>query len=173
MTGSSSLPHESIEFPHDSIESIIVASSRLIRVAARITGQTTSPAVWRTLAILRSEGPLRIGGLAAASRVSQPTMTKLLAGLVEQELVLRIADVDDSRAWLIALAPKGQAALDAYRHELGDALAPLFDGLSDADRTALERAAEILTERSAWHPDRDPDRRPASVDVGSEFAVAS
>lgn len=141
---------------NDFIESIVVASSRLIRTAAAITGQTTSPAVWRTLSILRTEGPLRVGGLATASRVSQPTMTKLLAGLVERELVVRVADVEDSRAWLIALAPKGQASLDDYRHELGNALAPLFDGLAEEDMTALHRAAEILTERSAWHPDRLP-----------------
>ncbi|MBC7725219.1 MAG: MarR family transcriptional regulator, partial [Burkholderiaceae bacterium] len=113
-----------------------------------ITGNTTSPAVWRTLSILRVDGPLRIGALATSSRVSQPTMTKLLAGLVEQELVYRIADVEDSRAWLIALSAAGEDAISAYRSELGTALAPLFADLSDDDRLVMARAADILAQRS-------------------------
>lgn len=138
---------------NDFLETLVVAAHRLTRIAGQITGNSTSPAVWRTLSILRNEGPLRIGGLAEASRVSQPTMTKLLANLVEQELVRRIADVEDSRAWLIAIAPKGEKALTGYRHELGTALAPLFADLSDDDRTVLERAAVLLESRAGQKSD--------------------
>jgi len=140
---------------NDFLETIVVSSHRLARAASQITGNTTSPAVWRTLSILRTEGPLRIGALAEASRVSQPTMTKLLANLVEQELVYRIADVVDSRAWLIALAEKGDAAIRKYGRDLGDALAPLFADLDHADRAALVRAAQILADRSQAAVDRD------------------
>jgi len=134
---------------NDFIETIIVSAHRLTRAAASITGDPISPAIWRTLSILRAEGPMRIGALAEASRVAQPTMTKLLANIVEQELVRRIADVDDSRAWLIAIAPKGESALDEHRREIGAALAPLFDDLTDVDRSALQRAARLLEQRAA------------------------
>lgn len=134
---------------NDFLETLLVSTHRLTRIANQITGDNTSPAVWRTLSILRADGPMRIGGLATASRVSQPTMTKLLAGLVEQELVYRVADVEDSRAWLIALASKGERALVEHRHDLGAALAPLFAGLSDDDRDILKRAAEILEARTS------------------------
>lgn len=137
------------EHQNDFLETIVVAAHRLARVAAHITGSTTSPATWRTLSILRTDGPLRIGALATSSRVSQPTMTKLLAGLVEQEFVYRIADVDDSRAWLIALTNKGETALLDYRRELGTALAPFFDDLTADDRLVMARAAQILDERTA------------------------
>lgn len=127
---------------------VIAASNRLTRFAASVTGNTTSPAVWRTLSLLESDGPLRIGALAASSRVSQPTMTKLLQNLVEDELVRRIADVADSRAWLIAIAPKGQTALDGYRRELGATLHPLFADLDETELHHLTEAARILTERT-------------------------
>jgi DNA-binding MarR family transcriptional regulator len=144
-TDTTTLPAES----DGSLETIIVAAHRLARVASTITGDTTSPAVWRTLSILRTDGPMRIGALATASRVAQPTMTKLLANIVEQELVYRIADVEDSRAWLIAIAGRGEKALDDYRQGVADALAPLFADLDQADRDALARTAQILEARSS------------------------
>lgn len=131
------------------LERLIVEANRLTRVAAQCTGSTTPSAVWRTLSILVSDGSLRIGDLARVSRVTQPTMTKLVQNLAEEELVYRIADVDDSRAWLIAITPKGTRALDAWRTTLGEALAPMFADLSPAEAEILESAVDILESRTA------------------------
>lgn len=133
MPGQTSLIHE-----------LIVAAHRLTRVAAQSTGSTTPAAVWSTLSILSTDGPLRIGDLAKAARVSQPTMTKLLQHLVEEELVHRIADAEDSRAWLIDISPQGTKALDKWRLQLGEALWPLFADLTDEETDTLQRAARIL-----------------------------
>jgi DNA-binding MarR family transcriptional regulator len=130
------------------IHDVIVAAHRLTRVAAQSTGSTTPAAVWSTLSILNSDGPLRIGDLAKAARVSQPSMTKLLQRLVEEELVLRIADVEDSRAWLIAIGPQGTAALNAWRVQLSRELGPLFADLTPEETATLQRAAHILTART-------------------------
>lgn len=131
------------------LERLIVEANRLTRVAAQCTGSTTPAAVWRTLSILVSDGSLRIGDLARASRVTQPTMTKLVQNLAEEELIYRIADVDDSRAWLIAITPKGTKALDDWRTTLGEALAPMFADLSPAEAEILETAVNILESRTA------------------------
>ncbi|MEK6343563.1 MAG: MarR family transcriptional regulator, partial [Curtobacterium sp.] len=64
------------------VETLLVSVNRLIRTAVRSTGNTTSPAVWRTLGILETDQPLRLGELAEASRVAQPTMTRLVAGML-------------------------------------------------------------------------------------------
>jgi len=133
MPGSDPLIHE-----------LLVAAHRLTRIAAQSTGSTTPAAVWSTLSILSTDGPLRIGDLARTARVSQPTMTKLLQHLVEEELVHRIADRDDSRAWLIDIGPKGTGALDDWRRQLGEALGPLFDDLTEDETETLRRAARIL-----------------------------
>ncbi|MGN6273503.1 MAG: MarR family winged helix-turn-helix transcriptional regulator [Protaetiibacter sp.] len=133
----------------DILESLLVSTHRLTRLAAQATGSTTPAAQWRTLSILTSEGPMRIGELAAASRVTQPGMTRLLAAMVEEELVTRVADRDDSRAWLIVVSEKGQKALTAWRAQLAETLRPWFGELSDADWAALQTAAALLETRLA------------------------
>ena len=131
------------------LESLLVSSHRLVRIAAQSTGSTTPSAIWRTLSILESEGPLRIGELARISRVTQPGMTRLLSTMVEEELVLRIADVDDSRAWLIRITPKGAERLADWRSTLTGELETLFGELPESDWHALARAAELLDSRTA------------------------
>lgn len=131
----------------DILESLLVSTHRLTRVAAQATGSTTPAAVWRTLSILETDGPMRIGELAAASRVTQPGMTRLLATMVEEELVSRVADRDDSRAWLIVLTRKGAQALAAWRAQLAETLEPWFGELSEADWAALSAAASLLESR--------------------------
>ena len=134
---------------HDSntVEKLISANHRLTRIAARSTGNSTSSAVWSTLSVLSTEGSYRIGDLAKAARISQPGMTKLLQNLVVDEWVRRIADVEDSRAWLIAITPKGEKALADWRVELARATEPIFSDLSAEDWSVLERAARILEQR--------------------------
>lgn len=158
--------------PTDILESLLTSTHRLTRLAAQETGRTTSPAVWRTLSILTTDGPLRVGDLARASRVAQPTMTKLLQHLVEDELVSRIADVDDSRAWLIAVAPKGTRALDEWKAQLADALGGLFDDLDDAEWRVLDHAAQLLATRvDSRRPDAAASA-PTAVTTGASGVTA-
>lgn len=130
------------------LESLISSTTRLVRIAAPATGRTMSSATARTLSILHSDGPMRNGDLARVSRISQPGMTKLLRSMQEEELVSRIADVDDSRAWLIRITPKGVNALVEWRRDLATAMGPLFDDLDADEWSALERTASLLEARS-------------------------
>ncbi len=125
---------------------LVSVTNRLTRIAAQATGESTSPATWRTLSVLSTFGPMRLGELAKQSRVSQPTMTKIVANLNEVEWIRRIADVDDARAWQIALAPKGIKALAEWRTRLGVALAPLFDDLDPTQIEVISRAVDLLHE---------------------------
>jgi DNA-binding MarR family transcriptional regulator len=131
--------------PRTTLASLITSAHHLTRIAARATGDQTSPAVWRTLSILSSDGPMRLGELAVASRVAQPTVSKLVQNLAADDLIRRIADVDDSRAWLIATTPKGERALAQWRDRLADAAAPFFAGLSESERQTLHDAAAIIS----------------------------
>jgi DNA-binding MarR family transcriptional regulator len=128
------------------LSDLVSVTHRLTRIAAQATGEQTSPATWRTLSVLSSFGPMRLGELAKQSRVSQPTMTKIVANLNEVEWIRRIADVDDARAWQIALAPKGIKALAEWRDKLGAALAPLFDDLDHEQIEVISRAVDLLHE---------------------------
>jgi DNA-binding MarR family transcriptional regulator len=129
------------------IGELVSVNHRLTRLAATATGSTESPAIWRTLSVLRDLGPMRLGELARVSRVSQPTMTKLVNTLDERGWVRRIADENDARAWLIVADRRGLAALDAWRAELARELEPRFADLDEADTAALERAVAVVRER--------------------------
>ncbi|NUU04972.1 MarR family transcriptional regulator [Leifsonia sp. C5G2] len=129
------------------IGDLVVAAHRLARLAAQVTGSTESPATWRTLSVLQSGGPMRLGELATQSRVSQPTMTKLVRNLVDAEWVKRIADADDARAWQIAVTEKGVDALQTWRDELSAALVPMFSDLSEAEVAAMRTTVEIIGSR--------------------------
>lgn len=131
----------------DILESLLVSTHRLTRLAAQATGTSTPSAVWRTLSILETDGPMRVGELASASRVTQPGMTRILGTMVEEELVSRIADVDDSRAWLISVTAKGRSALADWRHQLAEAMQPWFGGLTVDEWQTLARASHVLETR--------------------------
>jgi DNA-binding MarR family transcriptional regulator len=133
--------------PTDIVESLLTSNHRLTRMAAQSTGSTVSAAVWSTLSVLNSDGPRRNGELARAARITQPGMTKLLGNLVDDEWVYRIADVDDSRAWLIAITDKGRDALFSWRTQLAEATTQIFGDLDDSEWAALGRAADILAAR--------------------------
>ncbi|MGA1837323.1 MarR family transcriptional regulator [Herbiconiux sp. 11R-BC] len=136
------------------LSDLVSVTHRLTRIAAQATGESTSPATWRTLSVLSSFGPMRLGELAKQSRVSQPTMTKIVANLNEVEWIRRIADVDDARAWQIALAPKGIRALQDWRDRLGSVLAPMFSDLDGAELDVISRAVDLLHEATDLRDDR-------------------
>lgn len=137
--------------PQD-IADIVASAHALARIAAQRTGNQEPAAKWRALSVLRREGPLRLGELAAASRTTQPGMTRMVAQLVEHDLVERHEDPQDSRATILSLTPTGDRALTQWQEQLRDAIAPLFDGLDAPDRAALARTAELLAQRTAPLP---------------------
>ncbi|WP_243064381.1 MarR family winged helix-turn-helix transcriptional regulator [Humibacter sp. RRB41] len=132
---------------HFILSDIVQLSGRVTRLAHRVTQGPEGPATWRTLAVLQQSGPMRLGELAAMSQVAQPTMTKIVAGLVEREWVKRIADADDARAWQIGLSAKGILKLTEWRANLATALMPLFEDLTEDDRRTVRTAIDILRPR--------------------------
>ncbi|MGN6126253.1 MAG: MarR family winged helix-turn-helix transcriptional regulator [Humibacter sp.] len=131
------------------LSDLVQLSGRMTRLAHRLSGGPEGPATWRTLAVLQQSGPMRLGELAAMSQVAQPTMTKIVAGLVEREWVKRIADADDARAWQIGISAKGIIQLTEWRSVLADALLPYFEDLSDDDLHTVQRALELVQPRIA------------------------
>ncbi|WP_159798196.1 MarR family winged helix-turn-helix transcriptional regulator [Puerhibacterium puerhi] len=130
---------------------LVQANGRLVRVAARHLAGTRaaaeSPAVWRTLGVLASRGPMRVSELAAHSRVAAPTMTKLVATLLERGHVRRTSDPSDARASTISITDDGRAAYDEWRGAVAAALAPYFTDLAPADLDALRRTVRLLQDR--------------------------
>jgi DNA-binding MarR family transcriptional regulator len=133
---------------HALLGDLITTAHRLTRLAAHETNRTESPATWRTLSVLQAHGAMRLGELARQSRVTQPTMTKIVRGLDDLNWIKRIVDGDDARASLIAATPRGIQALADWRETLATALLPFFDGLTEGEQETLQRAVDILRDRA-------------------------
>lgn len=130
----------------EAISDLIQVSHRMARLAAHVSGNTESPASWRTLSVLQAMGPMRLGELAERSRVTQPTMTKLVHNLVGRGWVVRLADASDARAWQIAVTRDGEEALGGWRRAIGALLAPLFAGITDGELRTLQESVRIVSE---------------------------
>lgn len=128
----------------DDLLRLLVGAHALTRMAAHDTRSETPAAQWRTLTLLRDHGPQRLGDLARRSRISQPGMTRLAGQMTDAGLLERSPDPADSRATVLSATPAGVAALEDWLAQLGAALAPRFDDLTDDDWDALRRAAAIL-----------------------------
>ena len=126
---------------------LVSVTTRLTRIAAQSAGETTSPAMWRTIGVLQTDGALRLGELATASRVSQPTMTNIVARLLELGWVDRSHDSSDARAWVIASTPAGDTALADWRERIGASIEPLFADLTAQQRDILSAAVDIVASR--------------------------
>lgn len=126
---------------------LVVTSYRVTRLAAQSTGSQEAAATWAALSVLNSYGPVRLGELASYSRVAQPTMTKIVRGLLDSGWVARATEETDARAVRIAITKEGEDALEQWRDELADALVPFFVDLPERDLAVLQRTVEILGTR--------------------------
>lgn len=134
------------------IPSIVLSGYALGRIAAHDAGNDAPAAQWRVLSLLSTQGGRRVGELAAASRTTQPGMTRLIGSLERDGLVRRSPDAEDSRAIVVEITQAGADALATWRTEFRDTLAPRFAHLGEDEWAALTRAAEILAAQTSTEP---------------------
>lgn len=115
--------------------------------------------------LLDDEGPLRISALTAASGVSQPAMTELVARLQREGLVTRLSDPQDARATLVDITARGRAHRVKLQKSIHDRLIALLDMLPAESRATLSLAMRVaaplidqLTQLASQHPDPSVNR---------------
>ncbi|MGN6330193.1 MAG: MarR family winged helix-turn-helix transcriptional regulator [Motilibacteraceae bacterium] len=96
------------------------------------------------LATVERLGSARLGDLAAAERVSAPTMSRLVASLQEAGLLERASDPEDARATVLTLSRAGARRLDEVRESRTALLADRLSRLSPDDLARLEAALPVL-----------------------------
>jgi DNA-binding MarR family transcriptional regulator len=115
------------------------------------TGAQSNPQALALHAVVM-HGPLRMGALADALRVSVPTASRTVDALVEDGLVTRAADPSDARAVQVALTARGRRVHVSRQRRFAQALERLMQELSEGERRELADALEIvnrlLVERS-------------------------
>ncbi|MFD0484980.1 MarR family winged helix-turn-helix transcriptional regulator [Kineococcus sp. GCM10028916] len=120
----------------------------LLRTARRLRAQKSvdelSDAQFSVLAHLFTQGPRTPGELAEAEHVRPPSMTRTIAGLVEQGLVTRTDHPDDGRQVLISVTDRGREVVEETRARRAAWLSRRLESLTEAERATLAEAARIL-----------------------------
>ena len=96
------------------------------------------------LATLAKEGPMTPGALAIRERVRPPSMTRVIASLVDLGLVDRNAHPDDRRQVLVVVSPDGQDLYEAERRAGMEWLQGRLEKLKQQDRATLLAAADLM-----------------------------
>jgi DNA-binding MarR family transcriptional regulator len=120
----------------------------VMRLARRLRQQSVDEALTLSqvsaLATLDRMGPLTLGDLAAAERVQPPTMTRVVANLLERGLVARTPNPLDRRSAQVAVTADGRKLLDRNRSRRTAYLATRLALFSPAERAVLDEALPLI-----------------------------
>ena len=122
---------------------------RLARVLRQKAQDPVTPSQLSALFSVERDGPVTISELAALEGVQPPTMTRIVAALEEQALVVREADPADRRVSRLHITTAGRRLLERNRGRKTAYLASRIRGMSAEDIDVLERAAALLERMTA------------------------
>jgi DNA-binding MarR family transcriptional regulator len=114
---------------------------RRIRIDGR---ESVPPLQLSALVTVEEHGPLRLSELARREAVTAPTMSRVLAALDEQGLVIRTPDPSDARGVQIVLSADGAARLNEVRSHRTALVARRLARLDAVQRAALRTALPAL-----------------------------
>jgi DNA-binding MarR family transcriptional regulator len=121
-----------------------LAVTRLARKLRREAEPGITPSMLAALSSVDRQGPLTMSELCAVEQVQPPSMTRIVAALVEVGLVTREPDPSDGRVAWVAATPEGRRLLDRSRGRKEAYLAKALRGLDAHELETLEEAAAIL-----------------------------
>ena len=117
-----------------------------MRISRRVRFESTAPVAPHQFSVLvrLAEQVRTPKELAAIEKVSSPSMTRTVNGLVEAGLVARADDPTDCRQVILSLTPAGRATIRDVRRHRDQWLAVRLERLSDDERHLLARATALL-----------------------------
>ena len=131
--------------PNAVAERLHAAAIRLLRGmrAADAESGLSGPKL-SALSVLAFSGAQSLAHLARAEQVRAPTMSKLVADLEADGLVVKRADKADRRSVRIEVTPKGRALMELGRKRRLAVLRKRFAGLTQGEMATLAAAAELM-----------------------------
>ena len=121
-------------------------------------GRCTSPQLWAILT-LEAAGPMPVGQLAEAMRVTKQQMSRMVEGLVEEGLLFRKADPSDGRRLLVGLSHEARQILNVRWHDFENRADGLLSALNEEERTEFDGAVATLNRLFERFPRAVPESR--------------
>ncbi|SHJ91053.1 DNA-binding transcriptional regulator, MarR family [Pseudonocardia thermophila] len=144
---SSAIPEESAGSTAGSTLSDLFRSvaRRLRRATAEaLAPYDITPSQARALGVLRRDGDMRAGALAARLGIAARSATDVLDALAARGWAERVPDPADRRATVVRLTPAGRELGEAIRAARAAEAESFFAGLDEADRAELRRILLLL-----------------------------
>ena len=118
-----------------------------MRISRRVRYESTQDVAPNQFSVMArlEDNALTPRELAEKERVSPPSMTRTVAGLVERGFVTRTDDPLDGRQVFISLTAQGRSLLGETRRTLDAWMATRLRGISADEREVLVKATAILT----------------------------
>src|SRR5215468_4364162 len=125
--------------------------ARRLRVERTVPGLTEpdlSETQLAALAALERHGAMTPGELAEHEKVQPPSMTRVIAALVDWQLVARAPHPTDRRQVMLTVTPAGRDLVQKMRRRKEAWLARRLAELTPEERATLRAAAPILEKLS-------------------------
>jgi DNA-binding MarR family transcriptional regulator len=136
-------PPADCEHVADRLHSAAIRLLRRLRLHDKASG--IGPAQLSALSVLVFGGhPMSLGELAEAEQVKDPTMSRIVAGMIRAGLAKRHVSKEDRRRHVISPTEKGTRALQQGRQRRVQALAEALAELSGEELKLLGGAAELI-----------------------------
>lgn len=123
--------------------------TRLARRLRQEAEAGITPSMLSALSSAERRGPLTMRDLCAAEQVQPPTMTRIVAALLEAGLVVREADPIDGRVAWVRVSPEGRRLLARSRRRKEAYLAKALGALDPHELEHLVTAADVLERLTA------------------------
>jgi DNA-binding MarR family transcriptional regulator len=118
--------------------------TRLARRLRQEAEAGVTPSMLSALSSAERQGSLTMRDLCHAEQVQPPTMTRIVAALVEAGLVVREPDPIDGRVAWVKVTPDGRRLLERSRRRKEAYLAKALRSLEPEELRTLEAAAQIV-----------------------------
>jgi len=118
--------------------------TRLARKLRQEAEPGLTPSLLSALATIDRRGRVTVGELGTLEQVQPPTMTRLVASLVDAGLVRREPDEADRRVAWLSITPDGARLLGRTRRRKEAYLVRRLQRLTPDELEVLERAAPVL-----------------------------
>jgi len=123
-----------------------LSATRLARRLRQESGAGLTSSQLSALAVIDRHGPLTLGALAEHEGVAPPSITRVVARLEADGLVIRQADPDDRRVARMTTSAKGDALIAESRRRKTAWLTARIAALDPDQRRRLADALDVLDE---------------------------